>query len=366
MNSQTFSFTGLGTADRSRALSMPMPSQPSLQEHQSAAANSLPVEQASSPAGAQVLVTRNLTKQYGDKTALADLNLTLNRGEVFGYIGPNGAGKTTTFRILAGLLAPTSGSASIAGEDVTGNSDRIKQLVGYLPDNFGVYPQLTVVEYLDFFTAAYNVPRHQRKQRIDRCLEIANAGAFAEKTMGALSRGMKQRVGIAKTLLHDPAVLILDEPAATLDPRARVQMRELLRELARQGKVVLISSHILPELADVCDRVGFISNGKMVACGTVADVLRRVRTHRVIEIQLLTEAEPVERIIQSCAGRWKAIETAQATDQSRGIARLRYAVEANDTQIAETLERLIQARVPVLSFSELSLDLEDAFMNLTQ
>src|SRR5581483_7575289 len=147
-----------------------------------------------------------------------------------------------------------------------GHRDRIKQLVGYLPDNFGIYPQLRVEEYLDFFAAAYRIPRKQRKDRIDHCLGIANAEQFRDKLMGALSRGMKQRVGIAKTLLHDPAVLILDEPAATIDPRARVQMRQLLRTLADTGKAVLVSSHILPELADVCNTVGILTAGKMVAC----------------------------------------------------------------------------------------------------
>src|SRR2546430_5267522 len=202
-----------------------------------------------------ILKTVALTKQYGAQVALDHLDLTVHRGEVFGYIGPNGAGKTTTFRILAGLLDPTSGRAMIAGKDVTGDKDAIKQLVGYLPDNFGVYPALRVWEYLDFFAAAYRIPKKQRPERIDRCLTIANAMEFRDKLMGALSRGMKQRVGIAKTLLHDPKVLILDEPAATLDPRARVQMRQLLRPLAELGKAVLVRGDTLPGLAGVCDLV---------------------------------------------------------------------------------------------------------------
>ena len=172
-----------------------------------------------------ILRTEGLTMKYGQHTALSDLNLTVRRGEVFGYIGPNGAGKTTTFRILCGLQDPTSGRALIADTDVTGNKDLIKRLVGYLPDNFGIYPTLRAWEYLDFFAAAYRIPKKQRPERIDACLTIANANQFRDKLMGGLSRGMKQRVGIAKTLLHDPAVLILDEPAATIDPRARIQMQ---------------------------------------------------------------------------------------------------------------------------------------------
>src|SRR5437667_6556206 len=236
---------------------------------------------------APILRTESLTRKYGDVVALDNLNLSIHRGEVFGYIGPNGAGKTTTFRILSGLLDPTSGRALIDGQEVTGNKDRIKQLVGYLPDNFGVYPTLRVWEYLNFFAAAYRIPKKQRKKRIDRCLSIANAMEFRDKLMGALSRGMKQRVGIAKTLLHDPQVIILDEPAATIDPRARVQMRQLLRELADLGKAVLVSSHILPELADVCDTVGILSNGKLITSGPMREVLRTVRQTRLIEISVL-------------------------------------------------------------------------------
>src|SRR3954471_22680342 len=221
---------------------------------------------------APILQTEALSKVYGTHTALDHLDLTVHRGEVFGYIGPNGAGKTTTFRILAGLLDPSSGCAMIAGKDVTGDKDAIKQVVGYLPDNFGVYPTLRVWEYLDFFAAAYRIPRKDRKDRIDKCLTIANSIEFKDKLMGALSRGMKQRVGIAKTLLHDPQVIILDEPAATIDPRARIEMRRLFRDLADLGKAVVVSSHILPELADVCDTVAILQQGKLVAKGPVQEM----------------------------------------------------------------------------------------------
>ena len=305
-----------------------------------------------------ILKTEALTKVYGTHTALDQLNLTVHQGEVFGYIGPNGAGKTTTFRILAGLLDPTSGKAVIAGNDVTGDKDAIKRLVGYLPDNFGVYPTLRVWEYLDFFAAAYRVPKKERKERIDKCLTIANSSEFRDKLMGALSRGMKQRVGIAKTLLHDPQVIILDEPAATIDPRARVQMRQLLRELADLGKAVLVSSHILPELADVCDTVGILGAGKMIAMGPVQEMLRNVRQKRLIAVQVLRGKEQAQQVLAQAPGEW------QAVGEDNGV--LRYEVQADEKQLAEALLSLLRNKIPVVTYSELPADLEDVFMSLTK
>src|SRR5947208_9747154 len=283
---------------------------------------------------APILRTQALTKAYGSHTALDHLDLVVHRGEVFGYIGPNGAGKTTTFRILAGLLDPTSGRAMIAGKDVTDDKDAIKALVGYLPDNFGVYPTVRVWEYLDFFAAAYRIPKQARKARIDFCLEIANAAEFRDKLMGALSRGMKQRVGIAKTLLHDPQVIILDEPAATIDPRARVQMRQLLRELADLGKAVLVSSHILPELADVCDTVGILTAGKMVVAGPVQEILRSVRQRRLMELQVLGDQQRAREVLAKAPGEW------QAVGDENGV--LRYEVQADERQLAQGLQLLLE------------------------
>jgi ABC-2 type transport system ATP-binding protein len=305
-----------------------------------------------------ILTTEALTKTYGTHTALDALNLVVHRGEVFGYIGPNGAGKTTTFRILAGLLDPTSGRARIAGKDVTGDKDAIKQVVGYLPDNFGVYPTLRVWEYLDFFAAAYRIPKPQRKDRIDKCLTIANAMEFRDKLMGALSRGMKQRVGIAKTLLHDPQVIILDEPAATIDPRARVQMRQLLRELADLGKAVLVSSHILPELADVCDTVGILTAGKLAVCGPVQEILRNVRQKRLMEIQVLGDRSKARAVLAEAPGQWEPIA------EQNGV--LRYEVQADEKQLAAGLLLLLKKGVAVVSYAEVPVDLEDVFMSLTK
>jgi ABC-2 type transport system ATP-binding protein len=307
-----------------------------------------------------ILQTEKLSKNYGQNAALSDLDLTVHEGEVFGYIGPNGAGKTTTFRILCGLLEPTGGKAMIAGKDVTGNKDLIKQLVGYLPDNFGVYPTLRVWEYLDFFAAAYRIPPKQRPERIDKCLKIANADEFRDKLMGALSRGMKQRVGIAKTLLHDPRVLILDEPAATIDPRARIQMRQLLRQLADMGKAVLVSSHILPELADVCDTVGILNAGKMVASGPVQEIMRTVRQKRLMEVQVLKFRQQAQEVLTRAPGQWEAVET----DGDNGT--LRYEVQADEQQLAQTLLMLLKEGIPVTNFHEVPADLEDVFMSLTK
>ena len=316
---------------------------------------------------APILRTEALTRKYGDHVALDALTLTVHRGEVYGYIGPNGAGKTTTFRILCGLLAPTSGRAVIADRDVTDNKDLIKQLVGYLPDNFGVYPTLRVWEYLDFFAAAYRVPKRQRPERIERCLAIANATEFRDKLMGALSRGMKQRVGIAKTLVHDPQVLILDEPAAVLDPRARVLMRGLLRDLANLGKAVLVSSHILPELADVCDTVGILNAGKLVASGPVQDILRNVRQTRLVDVHVLGNADEARRVLAAEApGEWEPVTEGAAAAAGGTNGQLRYQVTADEQQLAAALQLLMSRGVPVLSFSEVPADLEDVFMSLTK
>jgi ABC-2 type transport system ATP-binding protein len=310
--------------------------------------------------GKVLLETQGLTKNYGDFTALSNLTLSVREGEVFGYIGPNGSGKTTTFRILCGLLDPSSGKAVIDGADVTGNKDLIKQKVGYLPDNFGVYPTLRVWEYLDFFAAAYRVPLKQRPERIDRCLTISNTMQFRDKLMGELSRGMKQRVGIAKTLLHDPTVLILDEPAATIDPRARIQMRQLLRELANLGKAVLVSSHILPELADVCDSVGILSSGKLIACGPVQEIMRTVRQKRLMEVQVTGDAAAAEKIIAEAPGEWEPVS------EGREAGKLRFEVQADESQLADALAMLLQRGVKVVSFAEVPADLEDVFMSLTK
>jgi ABC-2 type transport system ATP-binding protein len=307
-----------------------------------------------------ILKTTDLTMKYGQLTALSDLNLEVRKGEIFGYIGPNGAGKTTTFRILSGLQRPTSGRAVVADTDVTGDADSIKRLVGYLPDNFGIYPTLEVWEYLDFFAAAYRIPKKQRPERIDTCLKITNSAQFRDKMMGSLSRGMKQRVGIAKTLLHDPAVLILDEPAATIDPKARIQMRGLLRDLAGMGKAVLVSSHILPELADVCDTVGFLHAGEMVACAPVQQLMQTVRQSRLMEVNVIGSPARAIEILKRAPGAWKFLEGSDLNGT------LRFDVQADKKQLADALRLLVESKIEVGGFYEVPVNLEDVFMTLTK
>src|SRR5215831_19890599 len=220
-----------------------------------------PGEKCMSP-GQPVVQTKELTKKYGNFVALNRLTLSVERGQILGFVGPNGAGKTTTIKILVGLARPTSGSASVAGADCVAETRKIKRLVGYMPDTFGSYDNMRVFEYLDFFGAAFGIQRRQRARRIDEVLETASASDFRDLFVEALSHGMKQRVAVARTLLHDPAVLILDEPANGLDPQARIEMRQLLLDLANRGKTLLVTSHILPELARICHRVAIITRGR--------------------------------------------------------------------------------------------------------
>jgi ABC-2 type transport system ATP-binding protein len=235
-----------------------------------------------------VVETRNLSKHYGAFVALDQLNIHICRGEVLGFIGPNGAGKTTTIKILVGLNKPTSGSATIAGLDCTAQAKKVKRLVGYMPDTFGGYENMRVREYLDFFGAAFRIPRRERAKRIDTVLEQTNASSFKDLPTEALSHGMKQKVALSRTLLHEPQVLIMDEPANGLDPVARIEMREVILRLAQAGKTVLVSSHILPELARICSSVAIITKGKLRAFGTLEEVLRSVRQSRNIEVVTLT------------------------------------------------------------------------------
>jgi len=214
------------------------------------------------------------------------LSLSIQRGQILGLIGPNGAGKTTTISILAGLVRPTSGSASIAGADCVRDVRTIKRLVGYLPDKFGAYENMRVREYLDFFGAAFGIPRRQRAKRIGEVLDLVGAGWMQDRYVESLSHGMQQSVGLARTLLHDPEVLILDEPANGLDPEARIEMRAILVRLARAGKTLLVTSHVLPELSRICDRIAILSAGRLCAYGTLEEIMHQVHHARTIEVQV--------------------------------------------------------------------------------
>src|ERR671933_247705 len=228
-----------------------------------------------------MIETRDLTKMYGDLYALDRLTLRLERGDVYGFIGPNGAGKTTTMRILATLLNPPWGEATVCGYSIYTGAKDIRRSIGYMPDFFGVYDDMKVIEYLEFFAAAYRIKGAARKKICEEVLELVDLTYKRDALVTSLSRGMTQRLGLARTLLHDPQVLLLDEPASGLDPRARIEIRALLKELRSMGKTILVSSHILPELADICNKIGIIEQGKLLFDGDVTAAIRQVRQHTV-------------------------------------------------------------------------------------
>src|SRR5438552_10207388 len=229
-----------------------------------------------------MIETRDLTKMYGDLYALNRLTLKLERGDVYGFIGPNGAGKTTTMRILATLLNPTCGEATVCGYSIYNGAKDIRRLMGYMPDFFGVYDDMKVIEYLEFFAAAYRIKGAERRKKCDQVLELVDLGYKREALVTSLSRGMTQRLGLARVLLHEPQVLLLDEPASGLDPRARIEMRGLLKELRNMGKTILVSSHILPELADICNKIGIIERGKLLFDGDVQSAIKQVRQRTIM------------------------------------------------------------------------------------
>src|SRR5450432_1856011 len=233
---------------------------------------------------AAVIKTVNLTKRYGTLVALSNLNLEIDEGDCFRFIGPNGAGKTTTIKILATLLQPTWGEARVCDFVVGYQSRQIRPLIGYVPDYFGAYEDMVVQEYLEFFAAAYNINGSNRVKLVNDVLELTDLGYKRDALVDGLSRGMKQRLSIGRVLVHDPKLLLLDEPAGNLDPRARIEMRELLKELRRMGKTIVISSHILPELADLCNTVGIIEQGELLYSGPVADIVRRAKVGTVLQV----------------------------------------------------------------------------------
>lgn len=298
----------------------------------------------------------DFTKRYGDLVAVDRLNLTIDRGETFGFIGPNGAGKSTTIRFLATLLNPTRGDGTVNGYSVTRRPLDVRRSIGYMPDAFGVYEGMNVGQFLEFFAEAYRVPRERRRKVIGDVLERAGLSLKRSVSLGGLSRGMKQRLCLAKTLLHDPPVLILDEPASGLDPRARVEMKSLLHELRESGKTILISSHILSELADCCTTVGIIERGKLLLHGPIDEIYRRLGRKRVLEIRLLDPMEAGLEILRS-----EPNLTVVRTDGGSVTVEL----EADDRQLAELLQRLVTQGARVLSFAEKELSLEDVFLRVT-
>ena len=282
----------------------------------------------------------------------------MGRGQILGFVGPNGAGKTTTIKILVGLARPTSGSATIAGADCVPQARKIKRLVGYMPDTFGSYDNMRVGEYLDFFGAAFGLPRRDRARRIGEVLELAGAGSFRDLYVETLSHGMKQRVAIARTLLHDPEVLILDEPANGLDPQARIEMRQLLLDLAARGKTFLVTSHVLPELARICHRVAIITRGRLRALGTLEEISRQLRPQRPVEI-LLTRADEIDRAAQVVR---QHVEPGAEVEASAAEAVVRFRTARREEELAGLLTALVAAGLGVTQFREVQTDLEEAFM----
>src|SRR4051795_989443 len=245
-----------------------------------------------------MIETRDLTKMYGDLYALNRLTLKLDRGDVYGFIGPNGAGKTTTMRILATMLNPTWGEASVCGYSIYNGAKEIRRMMGYMPDFFGVYDDMKVIEYLEFFAAAYRINGPARRKKCEQVLELVALGYKRDALVTSLSRGMTQRLGLARVLLHDPQVLLLDEPASGLDPRARIEIRTLLKRLGTMGKTIMVSSHILPELADICNKVGIIERGELLFNDTVPELLKKVRPLTVLNISVAEDGNSAARLLQ--------------------------------------------------------------------
>src|SRR5262245_53160697 len=312
--------------------------------------------------GQPVVETKELTKKYGSVTALDRLNLTVERGQILGFVGPNGAGKTTTIKILVGLARPTSGEARVAGADCVREARKLKRLVGYMPDTFGGYDNMRVTEYLDFFGAAFGIPRRERARRIGEVLETAGAGSFRDLYVEALSHGMKQRVAIARTLLHDPEVLILDEPANGLDPQARIEMRHVLLGLAERGKTLLVTSHVLPELARICHRVAIITRGRLRAFGTLEEITRQLSQLRPMEV-LLTEASSLDRVVDVVR---RHVEPNAEITASPAEAVVRFRTAKREEELAGLLAALVAAGVGVTQFREVATDLEEAFMTVAR
>lgn len=307
-----------------------------------------------------VVVTKNLTKRYGEFTALEDLSIHVDRGQILGFIGPNGAGKTTTIKILVGLSRPSSGSAYIAGVNCSESASKIKRLVGYMPDRFGSYDNMRVNEYLDFFGAIYGIPRKQRIKRIADVMETTDTTYMQDKFVESLSHGMQQRVGIARTLLHDPEVLILDEPANGLDPRARIEMRQLLLRLSSEGKTLIVTSHILSELSRICHTVAIVTGGKLRAFGPLDEVMRHLCPLRSYEIQL-SDSEQIELAEKTLTTNLKSDEPLSV---SRPERTLRFPTVRTECELAELLGKLVNSGVQVVQFREVASDLEDAFLSV--
>jgi ABC-2 type transport system ATP-binding protein len=303
-----------------------------------------------------LIAATGLTKQFGAKPAVDGVTFEVPAGEIFGFVGPNGAGKTTTIRMLATLLRPTEGTAVIDGVDVVRSPEQARRRLGFMPDFFGVYDRLTAWEYLMFYAGCYGVPGHRRAKVISDLLELVDLADRRESAVDTLSRGMKQRLCLARALVHDPAVLLLDEPASGLDPRARVEMRGLLQELRTMGKTILISSHILPELTELCSMIGIIDQGQMRATGPVRDVVRKLTPGRRLLVEVLERHTETLAMIQQLP----SVQSAELTPTGIEVA-----FSGDEQAMASLLRAMVSAGLPVVGFTRLEAGLEDAFLKVT-
>jgi ABC-2 type transport system ATP-binding protein len=307
-----------------------------------------------------IIQTRGLTKRYDRTVAVAGLDLSIERGEIFGLVGPNGAGKTTMLRMLATLLPPTSGDAEIGGESIRRNPQAVRRVLGYMPDAFGVYDDMKVWEYLDFFGRCYGLGPAQRKRMIGDLLDLVDLASKRDSYVAGLSRGMQQRLCLAHALVHDPEVLLLDEPASGLDPRARVELRELLRELRSLGKTILISSHILPELEELCTSVAIVDRGRVLAAGTIADIGQRLRVGEVLRVRVLGGEREAET-----ARAWFEARDDVASSMRDGSGEIEIGFRGDEAAAAALLAAAVRAKLSVVSYSPAATDLQELFLQVT-
>jgi ABC-2 type transport system ATP-binding protein len=304
-----------------------------------------------------MLVIKNLVKNYGKFRAVDNLSLEIGKGQIYGFVGANGAGKTTTIKVVAGLLKPTSGEVIVGGMDIRKNPTIYKRKIGYMPDFFGVYDDLKVTEYMNFYSGIYGIKVDERDKICDELLELVNLKDKKNSYVDDLSRGMKQRLCLARSLIHNPELLILDEPASGLDPKARVEMKEVLKELGNMGKTILISSHILPELAEMCTAIGIIDKGKKVVSGTVEEIMSQVYMNKIIRIKVLDKKEELEKFLKE-----------QPVISSIKVHSEYIDAEFEGTKevMAQMLKNAINLEIPVISFYEVDRNLESVFMNLIE
>ncbi len=313
-----------------------------------------------------IIEIKDLSKHFARRLAVNNVNLSIESGEIFGLVGPNGAGKTTTMRMVVALLQPDRGEITVGGHSVRKFPREVRRMIGFMPDSFGVYNDMTVQEYLDFFGACYKIPPPQRKTLINDLLQLVDIAHRRNDMVDTLSRGLKQRLSIARVLIHDPSILVLDEPASGLDPRARVEIRELLLEIARLGKTIIFSSHILADVAELCTRVGIMESGKLVALGALNELTEKAMPHRLLRIAFLNqiEAEQAQNALAALPG----ISAVRSQDGLGKAGWLSFEAEfsGDDASLQSLLSSLVSQALPIVHFSEETQDLEEVFMRTTR